>query len=267
MTSTRAKKKKRAAVARNEAKKKAAVMLNPAPQEARKTASVKDAALVEAEALGKPARFVEARHAEVGQKLVTWNRRQIVEFTGDIQRKTCGIYSESIPGDTVEFMFKGWDMNGDETQPFAYAPFYPFRDDAADVARIMERFIYKKALLDRKMGKAAERREREAVQEIDETTGLPKPRPERKAGKPRGDLDPVTGVTAGSDGHTFGLIMLGIKPCGDHRKKAVEGICKVLAARMDAPKAKALAQSWYSTLLRKKPEIYGKLKVEETVEA
>ena len=257
MTSHRAKKKKRAAKLRNEAKRAVATMVNPTGAEPAKKAAAKE---LDEKSLGPAGRYLDARLAKPGQKLVNWSRTTVVEFTGKVRHNPGNFRTgvDAIPGEDFEYMFHMWDDQGNTLEPMGFRPYYPLRDDAADVARIMERFHYKQALLERKMGKAAERRA--ASVEVGED-GQPIKK-EKRQGKPRGEVDPVTGVTAGSDGHAFGLIMLGIKPCEDPRKLAVIEICKVLTARMDEKKAKALAQSWVSTLIRKRPDIYGIFKKE-----
>ena len=259
MSGNRQKKRQRSAKARNEAIKKVALI--EASAAAPKKRGGKEELMAQAEALGKPAKWIEARQAEFEKKYVLWSKREVVEFTGEIRRKTSGMYGESVQGDQIEYMFKTWGMSGDETQPFGYAPYYPLRDDTTEAARIMERFHYKLALLERRMGVKSEARKAKAEvpQEIDETTGEPIPRPVKKAGKPRGDMDEKTGVTVGSDGHTFGLIMLATPAGDEHRRTSIMKIVEVLKSRMDEKKAKGLAASWVSTLIRKRPDIYGKL--------
>lgn len=263
MASSTLKKKKARAALRNEARHMANRIETDAGTAEESKARAKPAAPAPDELdLGKPAKFVEARHAEVGYKLVNWNRRWVVEFTGEVRRKSTwlDLHPDSVPGEQVEYMFTGYDMLGNRTAAFGFAPYYPLRDDSTDVARIMERFLYKQALEERKMGKAAEKRAatREAGQdgEVDETG---EPSAPRRARAPRGELDPKTGCTPGSDGHKFGEIMLSVKAGADHRKESVAAITALLKERMDESKARALGQSWYSTLKRKKPEIYGKL--------
>lgn len=255
MASNKVKKKRRAAAARNDAKKTVAKMAERA--EAAPTKKTGGKELDEA-SLGPAGKYMDARLAKPGQKLVNWSRTTVVEFTGEVRHNPGYIRTgmSSIPGEEFEYMFRMWDDQGNLLTTMGFKPYYPLRDDAADVARIMERFQYKQTILERKAGKSAEKRA--AAVEIDEETGQPIPRA-KKEGKPRGELDPVTGVTPGSDGHTFGLIMLGITPGEGHRKEAVAAITKLLTQRMDEKKAKALAQSWVSTLLRKRPDIYGKL--------
>lgn len=269
MTSNRAKKKKRAAVARNEAKKKVAAMAPPAERTV--ATAGKAGKELDEKALGPAGKYVDARFAKVGQKLVNWSRTTVVEFTGKVRHNPGAFRSgaDSIPGEDFEYMFNMWDDQGNTLAPMGFRPYYPLRDDAADVARIMERFLYKQALLERKMGKAAEKRNAQP-EEIDEETGLPIPRAPKAAGKPRGETDARTGCTLGSDSHKFGEILLDTPEGADHRKQSVAAIAKLLSSRMDAPKAKALAQSWFSTLLRKRPDIYGKFRgsaPKETVEA
>lgn len=262
MVSSRVKKKKARAAVRNKERqrKNTFVEVDEAPA---KKAAAREAVPEEQEGrpADKPAKFVEARFAQVGQKLVNWARNWVVEYAGRTRMMPGGVTADSIPDGQLEYMFKGWDSQGNETAEFGFKGFYPLRDDQADVARIMERYLYKKAIEERKMGKAIARHERAAAKaeggEVDETGGgdaTP-----RRPRAPRGELDPRTGCTPGSDGHAFGEIMLRVKPGAVHRKDSVDEIAALLGQRMDKAKSKALAQSWYSTLKRKKPEIYGKL--------
>jgi hypothetical protein len=76
---------------------------------------------------------------------------------------------------------------------------------------------------------------------------------------PRGDVDARTGCSKGSQGYVLGTIMLDNK-CGPAtREKCVALMTEKLSKEFgftDLKKAKALAQSWYSTLWTRKPQIY-----------
>lgn len=76
---------------------------------------------------------------------------------------------------------------------------------------------------------------------------------------PRGEVDARTGCSKGSQGYVLGTIMLDNK-CGPAtREKCVALMTEKLNKEYgftDLKKAKALAQSWYSTLWTRKPQIY-----------
>ena len=79
--------------------------------------------------------------------------------------------------------------------------------------------------------------------------------------KPRGEVDPRTGCSAGSQGHVLGTIMLDNKCSPFTREKCVTLMTEKLHKEYgftDLKKAKALAQSWYSTLWTRKPQFYRK---------
>lgn len=78
--------------------------------------------------------------------------------------------------------------------------------------------------------------------------------------KPRGDISPVTGYGAGTQGHHIGLIMIEGK-CAPSRRGII--LPKIVAYLMkdhgfEEKKAKGLAASWYSTLWIRKPTFYQK---------
>lgn len=79
-----------------------------------------------------------------------------------------------------------------------------------------------------------------------------------KERKSRGEVDPRTGCSAGSQGHVLGTIMLDNKCSPATRQECVRLMteCLVKEFGMDERKAKPLAQSWYSTLWTRKPQIY-----------
>jgi len=79
--------------------------------------------------------------------------------------------------------------------------------------------------------------------------------------KPRGGTDPRTGCSVGSQGHVLGTIMLDNKCSPFTREKCVALMTEKLNKEygfLDLKKAKALAQSWYSTLWTRKPQFYQK---------
>jgi len=73
--------------------------------------------------------------------------------------------------------------------------------------------------------------------------------------KPRGDKDPLTGCMVGTTGHEMGKIML--ESGFGNRVEAVAKMTTWLEQQFEPKKAKALAQSWYSTNMLRKSEIYG----------
>lgn len=75
----------------------------------------------------------------------------------------------------------------------------------------------------------------------------------RAAAQPRAAMDPRTGCTPGTAAHRAGEVMLSVKAGPEHRRLAIEALMKEMGMQ------KGLASSWYSTHLRRRPEIYGKL--------
>lgn len=73
-------------------------------------------------------------------------------------------------------------------------------------------------------------------------------------------MDPKTGCRPGTTAQIVGTIMLKIKEGPEHRKKCLELIKAELIDQGHAEKASSLAASWYSTLVLRKPTIYGKYK-------
>jgi len=81
-----------------------------------------------------------------------------------------------------------------------------------------------------------------------------------KEHKSRGDADPRTGCSQGTQGHVLGTIMLDNKCSPATRSKIMPLMQAVLVKDygFDEKKAKGLASSWYSTLWTRKPGIYQK---------
>lgn len=264
MASTRLKKKKARAVARNQARHKSRQVAAEVVEDGGKAQPVRApkrgieiVKAAEMDALGKPARFIEARHALPGKQYVLWSKRDVVEFTGEIRRKTQGSYSESVPGDQVEYMFQGYGMLGDRTQPFGYAPYYPLRDDATEVARIMERFYYKQNLAAQKANQQLAKYAPKSVE--DPKTGEIVERPARvKTPRPPGaGTDPRTGCKLGTTSHRVGEIMLATGLGPKQKDACVAKLHTMLKEQFDDKKALNLARSWYATLKKNKPTIYA----------
>ena len=78
--------------------------------------------------------------------------------------------------------------------------------------------------------------------------------------KPRGDISPVTGYGAGTQGHAIGLIMIEGKCSPSRRGLIMPKIVNYLIKEhgFEEKKAKGLAASWYSTLWIRKPTFYQK---------
>lgn len=249
MSSAKAKKRKAA-----QRKRGAAVRAAKAQGELAPEAQEQDV-VEEAEAAPeKPARFLEARVAEVGKVYLNWSLDTAMRATGRMRR--------APGGQGEEVVFEGFDMHGNLIE-FPVKPHYPIRVDNAGVARVMERYNYKRALLD---GRIARESRRVAVSSGDVLEDGPGSRGRAAAPgaprKPRGQVDPRTRCQAGTDSQEFAVIMLDrVKPGKDHRAKSVELITEFLVKRggREAKACRALAQSWYSTLVRKAPEVYGAL--------
>lgn len=79
--------------------------------------------------------------------------------------------------------------------------------------------------------------------------------------KPRGEVDPISGCSAGSQGHVLGMIMIKNKCSITNRGICIAEMTACLEKDygLDNKKAKALASSWYSTLWIRKPQYYQKV--------
>lgn len=81
------------------------------------------------------------------------------------------------------------------------------------------------------------------------------------AAKAKEGIDPKIGAKPGTDAYEIGKIMLGIKEGAEHRAKSMTKIVAYLQDKgFDEKKSKTLGASWYSTLVNRKPDIYGKFK-------
>ena len=78
--------------------------------------------------------------------------------------------------------------------------------------------------------------------------------------KPRGEVDPVSGCSTGSQGHVLGLLMLANKCSLTNRGVCITAMtaCLMKDYGLEEKKAKALSSSWYSTLWIRKPAFYQK---------
>lgn len=176
--------------------------------------------------------YVAAYLAEPGKPYVNWQLTMTMVCTGK---------AKEVMGAT-EYEFTCKHRDGDALM--AWLPkFYPLWDDLGHVGVVGQAHEAKAARMAGRTGAKAATVE-------DPVTG--ETRPIIKEARLRASLDPRTGCTPGTSAHRAGTIMLDQKPGGDHRPRCIALMVKQLG--MEKP----LAASWYSTLARRKPEIYAK---------
>lgn len=187
----------------------------------------------------KEPQFVSAAGAEKGGRYLNWSLMTVLEALGT---------SRSL-GPLQEYAFRGYADNGDVLEQHWLLEHYPLRIDPGAVERLMATHEGMKA----RFASRNSRTNGKVVAVVDEQTGEVVEKRIKKESKPRAAMDPRTGCSPGTSAHAVGEVMLNEKPGPDHRKRCVDILIEKL--HMEKP----LAQSWYSTHLRRKPEIYGKL--------
>lgn len=187
----------------------------------------------------KEPQFISAAGAEKGVKYLNWSLKTVLEALGT---------SRSL-GPLQEYAFRGYADNGDVLEQHWLLEFYPLRIEPIEVERLMITHEGMKA----RFASRTTRTSGKVVAVVDEKTGEVVEKRVKKESKPRAAMDPRTGCSPGTSAHSVGEVMLNEKPGPDHRKRCVEILIEKL--HMEKP----LAQSWYSTHIRRKPEIYGKL--------
>lgn len=195
------------------------------------------------------AAFIEARLAKEGGTYVNWSMTCAMNFMGRFaERRQSGGPPVSEP--VFECLF----AQGDVIEAMGIPGHQPIKVDTEKYLSIME--LHKAS---RKRSSAPSRGPKMVeVEVVDEDTGVKTVKmveAPRRVGKPRVGTDQKTGCVPGSDAHAIGLIMLDIGPRKDFRAVAVERLIKELG------KPKALVQSWISTHMKRKPEIYGGLQL------
>lgn len=189
--------------------------------------------------------IIQAAYAEVGNKYVSCDYNNVLELiskdtndSGDIRAWKLVFKAYSNLGDIIEVKTNG---------------LYTIVNDPKAVEEVMEKYIQGVNSMAEKMGSKVKT-------SIDKATG----KVVKKGGAKKSNvaMDPKTGCRPGTTAQIVGEIMLKNKPSADHRQKSIEQIFAVLKDQgFDDKKAKSLAASWYSTLVLRKPEIYGKFKV------
>lgn len=197
-------------------------------EQSTKSASIKD--------LQKP-KLLFAQEAEENKKYLNWTKQDILVRTGNIETN----------GDLG---FVGYSRNGDYLT-LALKPYYPLRDDPEEVKSALIEYERGREILERKCGI----REKAESPKINPETGQPIVKPKRSASTRR-NVNSSTGYGEGTDGNRFCLVILKHGTSKEARKKCVNEIQQLLSDRFDEKKARALAQSWYSTVKRKRPDLW-----------
>ena len=185
--------------------------------------------------------MIQAAYAEIGTRYVSPDYNSVMELlsketldTGDMRAWKLRFKAYTNTGDQVDVQTNG---------------LAPLVIDQPSVDKIMEKYIAGVNIM-------AEKKGLKVKASMDKATGKVVKTGERK---PSTNVDPKTGCRAGTTAQIIGSIMLRFKEGADHRAKAMPLILDTLKEQgFDDKKAKALASSWYVTLVKRKPEIYGK---------
>lgn len=185
--------------------------------------------------------IIQAAYAEIGTRYVSPDYNSVMELlsketldTGDIRAWKLRFRAYTNAGDQVDVQTNG---------------LAPLVIDTNSMDKIMEKYITGVNIM-------AEKKGLKVKASMDKATGKVVKTGERKAST---NVDPKTGCRAGTTAQIIGNIMLRFKEGPDHRSKAMPLILDTLKEQgFDDKKAKALASSWYVTLVKRKPEIYGK---------
>lgn len=191
--------------------------------------------------------IIQAAYAEIGSKYVSADYTNVLEL---ISKDT----NDSGDVRAWKLLFKAYDIHGDLVEVKTNG-LYTIIDDQKAVKEVMEKYIQGVNIMAEKHGskvKTSINKEGKVVK----TSG---------AKKSSIAADPKTGCRPGTTAQVVGNIMLKIKEGPEHRAKCLPLIQKELQDQgFDDKKAKSLAASWYSTLVLRKPEIYGKFKVKKS---
>lgn len=182
-------------------------------------------------------RVLFASAAVPGRRYCNWTKSEVVALTG---KSRDGLLA-----------FSGWSRTGESSEASSLSPWCPLVESQEWVDEVMA--CHEKAVRAHrwKLGK-----EPADTGEVDET-GEVAPRRRAAPARSRGAVNPATAYPEGTDGNAFGILALK----AGNRKAAVAAIVPVLMERgRDERGARALAQSWVSTLVRKDPELYKSLK-------
>lgn len=187
--------------------------------------------------------IIQAGYAEVGEKYVSHDYNNALELLSKDTRDSSDLRAWKLK-------FKAYSYTGDIIEVNTNG-LYPIIQDQESVDKLMEKYINGVNTMAEKHGSKVKAKLDKATGKVMKTGG------ERK----HVELDPKTGCRPGTTAHIVGTIMLKFKEGSEHRSKCLPLIQKELQDQgFDEKKAKSLAASWYSTLVLRKADIYGKFK-------
>ena len=187
--------------------------------------------------------IIQAGYAEVGEKYVSHDYNNALELLSKDTRDSSDLRAWKLK-------FKAYSYTGDTIEVNTNG-LYPIIQDPESVDKLMEKYINGVNTMAEKHGSKVKAKLDKATGKVMKTGG------ERK----HVELDPKTGCRPGTTAHIVGTIMLKFKEGSEHRSKCLPLIQKELQDQgFDEKKAKSLAASWYSTLVLRKADIYGKFK-------
>lgn len=179
--------------------------------------------------------FIQAAYAKIGEKFYNYGFTAIITIVSvnthdhwNIKEWEISYTAESIDGITIEFDGK---IRGT-------TPIVPY-NKSYTLGGILDMKIKKKAV------------EKEAVSAKKKAQG------KKLAAKAKEALDPKIGAKPGTSSFEVGKVMLSIKPGKDHKAKVVDATWKLFKDKGEKA-ARVYAGAWYTQLIKKKPEIYGK---------
>lgn len=192
----------------------------------------------------KRPQLIQAAYAEVGTRYVSHSYNDVLELVSKDTKDSGDIRNWKL-------VFKGYSHTGDLIEVTTNG-LCPLVIDPEEVEKIMNKYIRGVNIMAEKTGSKTKTSMDKATGKIVKT-GAP-----RKASV---GLDPKTGCRPGTTAHIVGEIMLSHKAGPNHRHDCVTKIIEVLEDQgFDNKKARTLAASWYSTLVIRKANIYGKFK-------
>lgn len=187
--------------------------------------------------------IIQAGYAEVGEKYVSHDYNNALELLSKDTRDSSDLRAWKLK-------FKAYSYTGD-TIEVSTNGLYPIIQDPESVNKLMEKYINGVNTMAEKHGSKVKAKLDKATGKVTKTGG------ERK----HVEMDPKTGCRPGTTAQLVGTIMLKFKEGPEHRSKCLPLIQKELQDQgFDEKKAKSLAASWYSTLVLRKADIYGKFK-------
>lgn len=177
--------------------------------------------------MAKPARLIRAFEAEAGVEYTDWRGRTVYKAVG--------------PGRDGDIRVLAWSEFGEPWQEHEVPANFPLLEDGEAVKRAKNKNerqrTAKTGFIQRSLSGTAEKAK------MGDGT--------RRA---RGHADPRTGYGVGTTGHAVGEVLL---RHGCDRAKAWPDLVAMMEEQFGEPKkAKAMAHSWWSTLTRRKPELY-----------